>query len=261
MLINTVVLLLRDLLPIVILLCFLRSFVASSAFSFTHIRNIAISSSLFVLLFIQIVEPISEWFMGAGLELIQVGFISVSFVLLVLITLLNIVGRKPILSKALTHLAIEMFIVIKASNFVVFLHVYLQDKTEVLNVLIGIILGAGICLSFGAIFYYLLKEWQETSFNYLLYGLWFLFLTGIICQILPLLAQINMLTLSAPVWQSGDFIENSSEYGQLLSALIGYQSSPSKEFLWVYSSVFLVLLLLAFSVHFTLDKHQGNRHE
>ena len=104
MLINTVVLLLRDLLPIVILLCFLRSFVASSAFSFTHIRNIAISSSLFVLLFIQIVEPISEWFMGAGLELIQVGFISVSFVLLVLITLLNIVGRKPILSKALTHL-------------------------------------------------------------------------------------------------------------------------------------------------------------
>ncbi|MGB1198806.1 MAG: hypothetical protein ACPG46_07150 [Thalassotalea sp.] len=257
MLINTVILLLRDLLPIVILLSYLRAFITPTAFSLKNMRNIAVSSLLFVLLFIQIVEPISEWFNGTGLELIQIGFISLSFCLLSVVTVLKLLERNIPLSVVLASIAMEAFIVIKTSNFFVFLHVYLQDKTQFINVLTGVILGLGICLSAGAIFYYLLKEWQDSSLNLLLYLLWFLFLAGMFSQVLPLLAQIDLVTLSAPVWHSEHIIANGSEYGQLLAALVGYQSAPSLEYLWLYGGIFLVLSILTLALQLRSKKAQG----
>ncbi|GHE77308.1 hypothetical protein [Thalassotalea profundi] len=261
MLINTVVLLLRDLLPVFVLLTFLRAFIVPDAFSYKNIRNVAITSFLFVLLIIQIVEPISEWFEGAGLELMQVSLIIMSFMLFLLITLLRIHRQNTNICIRLANIGLEVFIVVKTSNFFIFLHVYLQDKSQVFNVFIGVMLGIGICMSFSAIFYYLLKEWQETSLKTLLYIPWFLFLSGMISQVLALLAQVDIFSLSAPLWSSEHLIENSSEYGQLLSALIGYQSAPAREFLILYSIVFLGLVLLTAITHFFVKNRQGLPHE
>ncbi|XQW86247.1 hypothetical protein ACOYR1_05840 [Thalassotalea piscium] len=260
MLINTVILLLRDVLPIFILLSFLRALIIPEAFYYKNIRNVAVTCFLFILLIIQIVEPISEWYEGAGLELMQVAFIVFSFSLLVIVTLLAISGKRPNLSIRLVNIAMEAFIVIKTSNFFIFLHVYLQDKAQVFNVFIGIVLGLGICLSFSAIFYYLLKEWHDTSFKFLLYIPWFLFITGVVSQVAPLLAQVNLLALSSPLWSTENLIENSSEYGQLLAALVGYQSAPSKEFLVMYACVFFGVALLATLCYLLFKNRQGISH-
>lgn len=261
MLINTVILLLRDLLPLFILFAFLRAFIIPEAFYYKNMRNVAVSSFLFVLLFVQIVEPISEWLNGAGLELMQVGLITLSFLSLVVVTLASINTKKSSLIIVLTNLAMEVLIVVKTSNFFIFLHVYLQDKAQVVNVFTGIVLGLGICLSFGAIFYYLLKEWQDSSAKVLLYGAWFLFLTGIITEVLPLLAQVDLLTLSSPLWSTEHVVANSSEYGQLLAALVGYQSAPSTEYLVFYCGVFLSLLLLTIARYLFSQKHRGTTDE
>lgn len=260
MLINTVILLLRDLLPIFILLSFLRAFIVPEAFYYKNIRNVAVTSFLFILLIIQIVEPISEWYSGAGLELMQVSLITLCFCLLVIVTLLAVSKRNTNLCIRLANIAMEVFIVVKTSNFFIFLHVYLQDQSQVFNVFTGIMLGVGICLSFSAIFYYLLKEWQESSSRYLLYLPWFLFLAGVITEVSSLLAQVDLLALSSPLWSTEHLIENSSEYGQLLSALIGYQSAPSKEFLIIYSIVFLGLVLLTTLCHLLFKNRQGLTH-
>ena len=245
MLINTVVLLLRDLLPIFILLAYLRAAIIPEAFYRKNVRNIAVTSFLFTLLVMQVVEPLSSALDGTGIEITHIVLYLLSYLLLISATLLKNYQRAHGVAIALASFAIEIFIVLKASSFFIFLHVYLQDKANFVNVLTGVGLGLGICLSIGAILYYLFKEWQQSQFRPLLSIFWCLFLAGLGVKTVPLIAQIGVLDLSAPLFNSEHWVSNSSEYGQLLAALLGYQASPSPEYLISYSIFFITPLLAA----------------
>lgn len=122
---------------------------------------------------------------------------------------------------------------------------------ELLNpVLLGSAVGAGIGVSVGIFFYYLLVNIQ------LRYGIWlgYLIVTlvagSMILRAIQFLIQADLITVVAPVWDTSAWISERSIAGQLLYALVGYEATPAPiQVVTYFGSIGLLLLLSAFSFH------------
>jgi len=116
---------------------------------------------------------------------------------------------------------------------------------ELLNpVLVGGAVGAGIGLSVGVFFYYLLVNMRTT------YGIWLgyliLLLVGgsMVAQAVEFMIQADYISATTPLWDSSHIISERSAVGQLLYALIGYEATPAPQQAAAY---FCSIALLVFA--------------
>lgn len=247
MMTNTVIVFLRDLLPIFVLLTYLSTILKgstlSSQFWFTTLLfGIATTLCIFIG-----VEYISEWFEGAGFE--------VGLACLLLISFIVFLGVKPLIScnKQLPQaysgfliIGIACFMAFKGTEFLIYFSVNGQQQDQFTNILIACILGFGICVSFSALLKFLLNELKESAYPILFWLCWSGFLAGHISQITVLLSQVDIIQLGAPMFDISHFIKDSSEYGHILHALLGYESSPSLGFILVYITAFCIPFIIDF---------------
>ncbi|MEW6989228.1 hypothetical protein AADZ91_00950 [Colwelliaceae bacterium 6441] len=249
MLINTVILFIKDLLPIFILLCLVSCHIKLSELSINRLLFIFLSSVLGIMATFYFLPTMAELFEGAGIELLKtVELILVYFCLLFGCSFLITQDKISAHNRHLLTVGIIVFIVVNASQFIVFLDSYVASSQTVREVLAGLSIGLGICLSFSALLYFSLLWMIAKEHFILIYLMLALFLTGQITQVVSLLQQVDIIQSSEVFWDSSDWIQNSSEYGHLFKTLFGYEAKPSEEFILLY----IISLLIFSGYYFTL---------
>jgi high-affinity iron transporter len=105
-------------------------------------------------------------------------------------------------------------------------------------------IGASIGISVGLLFYYLLISFKPK--RSIIIGLILLLFvsSGMVSQASLLLIQADWLPGQLPLWNTSDFLSEKSVTGQLLYALIGYESTPTA----IQASLYLLGFLLPISL-------------
>ncbi|MEN0036402.1 MAG: FTR1 family protein [Cellvibrio sp.] len=136
----------------------------------------------------------------------------------------------------------------------VYLGGFLHQPDLLQPALTGGVIGLGIGMSLGVIIYYILVFSSVRGFLRIL----FIFLTflcgGLSMQIAKQLLQIGFLDSAGPLWDTSNIVNEHSWLGELLYALIGYDSTPSAVQVIFYCSAVIPLLLIVL-----WNWHSGNR--
>jgi len=235
MLINMVILVLRDMLPLFILVMWFVAYLSPKLLTFKTVLPILTIGIVATLIFFSIAPRISNFFNGAGLELFLVFLISIVFISLLLGSAGKISGldSEQFSDKMLLTGFCYLF-VIKGMNFLIYFDGYLSRSSNDLGIVIGILVAFGIAASFSILYFFILRWFTEHSRNLILNFLWALFLAGSFTQVVPLLTQIDVISGAEPLWNSAWMIKDSSEFGHILKALMGYEATPSVSLILVY---------------------------
>ncbi|OBP14468.1 hypothetical protein A5320_11910 [Rheinheimera sp. SA_1] len=220
MLINAVVMFLRELLPLLLLLSMLLLWQREH---WRGLLAIFIASAVGgILLLTSQFSRISNWLDGQGLELLYAALYLLTALLLALAIYHSQRQRLPMW---LAALASSGLCIIHGANLVLYLWFYQRSPAESQSLWLGAAMGVGIGLSVAVLLYYFTLECQR-------YWRWslplILALLGArqISMAVAIFIQTDWLTPGAVLWDSQQWISEQSEYGYFLNALMGYEATP-----------------------------------
>lgn len=259
MIINTVILFLSDLLPVFILFCYVYVLFERTG----EIKLFWLQSILFggfgSLIFAYYAQYISDWFDGAGIEVLRTLLLSFSYLCLVVGCFVSSTCKrfnafiKPLLISGCSLLLVE-----KGSSFLIYFTVNMQLNNNLINIVIGCFVGIGICLSFSVLFSFILKEllYKKQYWATLLF--WCLFLAGQVSASVNYLSQVDLLHVGPSIVNFGHYINDNSELGHILKALVGYEASPSITLIIIYVIAFILSFFLSVKFNHTVQNHNLN---
>lgn len=233
MLINTVILFLRDALPIFVLLSLLRVYVG------TPWKQLSLGFATGILLAAVVVlnqHLISQWSFGAGYELLK----SLTLICAYLMSAWLIINNRNSVFW-LAGAVVAVFVVPRSAEFSIYVVGFWLQKDALVPIVLGTTLGLGICISVAILLDVILGSVKR---RYLVQFTFSLFIAGQVANVVLLLQQIDWLTDPGPLWNMSAFISDESEYGHLLKVLIGYEAAPSS----YYLSTLCFALLLPFAI-------------
>ena len=258
MLINTVILFLRDALPIFVLVVYLYVHLPASKL---WLLICFLTGALLSLIYINQIHIIGQWFDGKGIELSL--WIYQIFVYLLALVLGYGLHQNQSSNKLYLYwvagLMVSLTLVSKGSNFVLYFDGYLNQSNAIQSMLLGTFLGLGICLSL-AILLYLTAQWLKQRLGP--WSTWLLvliYVTGQLVNALPLLVQVDVIDASATAWSSQHFVSNEFEFGHLFNVLFGYQAAPSIAQVIVYVFALLIPLAVFYSLKLHSASHSGDK--
>ncbi|MFT6898324.1 MAG: high-affinity iron transporter [Paraglaciecola sp.] len=238
MLINTVILFLRDALPVFVLMAFLLAFWQHCG------RSITIGCAVGLVVTTLIVlerSTVSQYFEGAGYELLKCLTLITAFCLsAVILSTSNIVERHC--PKLVITLLVAFTFIPHSADFSVFLVGFSSQKDALTPILLGTFLGGGICASVAVLLNLLLTSLKQKRLSQLMFAI---FAAGQISNCPLLLQQIDWIPDPGALWNS-QFISDESEYGHLLKALMGYEAAPSIIYIAVYATALMLLIGISF---------------
>ena len=206
---------------------------------------------------------ISELFDGFGQEIINASLQLGTFAaLLVCVFLIAQRRNKSVFaSRSLSGamaIAVALAVIQKGSETIVYISGFLQMKEFVSGVSIGSLTGLGIGVSIGVLFYYFLLALPEKRAFWV--GLVLLGFAGssMVIHATQLLIQADVVVSGSPVWDSSALISEGSLPGELLYAFVGYEATPSATELAAYLLSFAAIGLAAFV---GLHTHASLAHE
>lgn len=260
MLINTVVLLLRELLPLVVLVSLLLALYPEQCRR--ALALVALVAGPLLLLQSSFYSELSDAFDGLGLELwYACCYLSCAFGIGVALWWPS--PRWPSVrwpsrrwlsvpapwARVLTAtgpvwaigLALVSLLLVNGSNLVLYLAVYPRQSEENQALWLGVALGSGISISIGVLLFHLASE-LSTKWRALAQLVLCLNAARQCSAALAILQQSDWLG-SAPAWDSQRWLQENSELGYFLNALLGYEASPGY---WQLAGYLLVVTILWF---------------
>jgi high-affinity iron transporter len=258
MLINTVILFLRDALPIFVLVVYLYVHLQASKY---WLALCFIVGAFLSLIYINQIHVIGQWFDGRGIELSL--WLSQLFVYLLAL----ILGHRLVYSASsyryflywIAGLMVSLTLVSKGGNFILYFDGYLNQNNVLQSMLLGTFLGLGICFSLATLLYLAAKWLKQQLGPWATWSLILVYVTGQLVNSLPLLVQVDFIDESATAWNSQNFVSNEFEFGHLFSVLFGYQASPSIVQVIVYTLALLMPLAIFYWLNLNSTSHSGNK--
>jgi len=260
MLINTVILLLRDALPIILIFALLllssNKYTKSSSqplnflnffYQLTHSKwwiSALLLSLITTRLLVLNLSDVTQILMGKGNEIVFSTILLIIYLMIVFILYLlhknNSEKRYSVAIRTSVILIFVFVFTVNATNFFTYLTGFWSMPELQFSLLVGIFLGSGICISVGILFYFSLhlirNKYQQTIIELLL----LLFGCGQLIQALNLLLQVDLLPSYTALWDSSFVINEDSELGHFFTALVGYEATPSILHFSVYCSAFIL---------------------
>lgn len=232
MLINTVLMFLRELLPLCLMLATLL--VWHRALWLRFACWFLVPSVLMLLLISSQMLWIAELWDGLGLELVYSALYLSCFVLLCMAAL------HPPIALWCSALAVACLFSISGSNLLLYIWLPARGEGTPADLLLGTALGSGIAASIAVLWYYLLTElrqWRGYSFSLLLS------LLGVrqVMMASALLIQSDWLVAGPQLWQTSQLVSEQSELGFFLQALMGYEATPVLSQLLLFGLCFSLL--------------------
>ncbi|NVK55798.1 MAG: FTR1 family iron permease [Alteromonadaceae bacterium] len=233
MLINTVILFLRDTLPVFLMLSLL---LVQRGANFRHLLGGAAVGFLLALALYFNLSAVSEVFDGGGLELIKTAVLMI-----LLASLCEFLARQcrrqPEQTRRLSAVLMTGITFINAIHFLIYIVAYWSAPNAGTALVLGNIIGLGISISVGVLLYALIKA---MGIQILQLAMLTLFVAGQVAGIALLLEQINLLPNQIRLWDTSEWVSDDSEYGHFLNALVGYEATPTG----AYAITYLFALLL-----------------
>lgn len=123
-------------------------------------------------------------------------------------------------------LAVGLSLVREVAEIWIYLGGFLHQPDILQSALMGGAIGIGIGVSLGVITYYLLVFMSAKIFFRILYLFLIFMCGGLSMQVAKQLLQIGLLDSVEPLWDTSNVINEHSWLGELLYALVGYDSNP-----------------------------------
>jgi len=249
MLINTVILFLRDALPFFVLLSLLLSVLAARPkwLSLSVLAGVVGS-----LLLLNQIDQLSQLLGGAGMELmlfachVIVYLASALFIYLYLQNLKVGLEVKDQLAtlQGIAGVIIATSLLINGASFLIYFVSFWSQADAPQSMFLGTILGSGICLSIAVLLYFSML-WLKQVFGPISVVLALvLYASGQLADAVSLLVQVDWLGHSGALWDISSIIPDQSEFAHLFNALIGYRASPSYQQVGLYVVACILPLLV-----------------
>ena len=238
MLINTVVLFLRDTLPIFLLISVLLALPRVSTLAVAWRVFLLVLLAVFTYPQLGLVSQLSE---GAGFEYLKSILFFIAWLGMCLVVLLPS-RMSNRFSLGLTLLIIGIGLP-NSLHFLVYFVSELSRNSDSTLLLLGTIIGLGISISIAILLNILLTHFVSKRATYFFATT---FVAAQTANIALLLEQTDTFPSPRQLWDSSTIISDNSEYGHLLNSLVGYEATPSTNYLLVFFFALIVPNLIAF---------------
>ena len=265
MLINTLVLWLKDLTPVFVASALFLSLLLSKTSNMqvkkpsSHLISFIFSivSGVFLAcVMVLLMDKLSQLFEYKGYEII----ITCCYLLLFIGFIFYILTRKPYW----IIVSLSILVAIKLVSFITYFSLYYQNSELFQAKSYGLFLAAGITTSLSILLFLVLEKIKEYYSIKIVFWLTIIFVAGQLNLITPLLIQVDLISDMGSLWDTSTYIQDDSEYGLLLKSLIGYEATPSIIHLMVFVSV-LILSFLAMryskGLNFNASSIKGQHYE
>lgn len=246
MLINTVILFLRDALPIFIIFSILIS-IFSATISARNWVGFGVCCG-FISSFILLISMnvISDMFDGVGYEILVSVITIINYGFIVLLASLSKVLSKPDNIFKCLVIFTSLTFMVNGADFLIFISSYSANPENAQPLTLGVILGSGICLSISILIYFFCKYLRLYISEIPVRIFLTLFAAGQLAKVTILLAQADILPSTPVAWSTQHLISDSKELGHLMSSLFGYEATPSILHIGVYLLASLIPLIIIF---------------
>ena len=251
MLLNSVVIVLREVLEAALLL---SVFLASTRFLKLGNRWAIVATLLGVLGAIAygyLLDPLSGLFDGVGQEICNALLQFATFALIGAVVFLigrqisSPKGHQPIL-QALMTAAVALAVTREGAEILIYVSGFWQMTDFFSAVGVGSLIGACIGFSVGVLIYYLLVAQPSERALPVSLVLLLLIAAGMSSQATRLLIQADWISTAGALWNTSAFLSEESLLGQLLYALVGYEASPAAIEVAVHAGSMVVVAALYF---------------
>ncbi|MCP4866688.1 MAG: FTR1 family iron permease [Alteromonas sp.] len=249
MLINTVILFIRDTLPVFLLFSFLLAQQGGNA---RYLLGGTLAGFLMAVGLYFNLSVVSEWFEGGGLELIK------TLVLVVMLSGLGEFVRRQYQGNTsstqwLSALLMVGITFINVIHFIIYLLAYWSASDAGTSLILGNVIGLGISLSVGVLLYVAVAAIRVRVIKF---AVLILFFAGQIAGIAMLLEQINLLPNQRRLWDTSGWVADDSEYGHFLNVLIGYEATPTGAYMLICVASILFPVVYCYLCSLLVGKRQ-----
>ncbi|MFT4826592.1 MAG: high-affinity iron transporter [Halioglobus sp.] len=256
MLLNSVILILREVLEAAILVCVLLALSRSLRIGprwFWYSLPLGLLGTVIVAYNL---DGITDALDGAGQEVVNATLQSVVYCLTVAIVWFSFKEQQARVSaKVLTPLmavAVGCAMTREGSEMLIYIKGFAAVEEQRTAVYAGSAIGAGIGLSLGVLLYSALGALRDSRTIASCAMLLALIGSGMVMQAVMLLEQVDWLPAGQAIWDTSDLISEQSITGELLYAVFGYESTPGVLHVTLY-----ILSIGITAVVYYLSRYRG----
>ncbi len=244
MLVNSVIIILREVLEAALLVSVLLVLSQKLQLSKKWLIYALLFGLLGATFYALNIQSVSLAFEGVGQEVVNASIHIILWltIALFIISIRNREHSKVIYSTMISCVALA--ITREGSEIIIYIQGIITIPELTMPVIAGSIIGSGIGISVGVFFYYFI---DALSFqNSIRTGLFIIVLIagGMVMQITQLLIQADIITSQQAIWDTTLLLNERSLVGQLLYAVIGYEATPTPIQLYAYIITLIIMLSL-----------------
>lgn len=282
MLINTVLVLLQNILPIFLVVSLLlalqdshsksrylaKSQESNDTYNLSVINVIKVTALglIIVCLLSYYMPKLSQLFTGTGLEIVFSILFSLIYCFIATLFVMSRASsfkqwRHKTLMRQKNWVNTATFLLIlcvHGSYFSFYVMSLTVQNTPIetlySGIFIGVIIGTGICLSIAILLYFILVTFDKRTQGKMVCYFLLIFGVGQLMQGLQLLEQVDIISSNVHLWSTSHLIAEDSEFGYFLTILFGYEATPSAMELIVYFSAILLPILIAQLIAYKQDR-------
>ena len=251
MLINTVIIVLREVLEASLILSVFLAYSQRVGLSRQWLGLALILGALGAALYADQITTVSTWFDGVGQEVLNAGLQLLIYCVMAMFIYFG-VNSRPRLNQTGLLLILMVFGVALAtiregSEIILYILGFTAIPELFPSVLLGAAIGAGIGVSVGIAIYYLLVNLSEKAAMKVGFILALLIAAAMVSQSVQQLIQADWIISQYPIWDTSSIIDERSVAGQLFYALFGYEATPTP--IQALAYLFSIILIVALSLY------------
>jgi len=248
MLINSVILVLREVLEAAMVVSLFMAFFTVVRQSHVFLLRAILLGLIAGAIYAVNLPTFGNWFGGVGQELMNTLIHAGIYICLLIFSFLNAAKttKQSTLLNACIGLAIVLAISRESAEVMLYVSGFSAMQSLMLSVITGGLIGLMLGLSVGVFLYYLMISLPVNQTRRLIHILIVMVAGSMMAQATQFLIQADWLPATQMAWDTSAIVSEHSLTGQLLYALMAYEATPSMLQVVIYLLSLIVMGLAIF---------------